>query len=326
MIRPPSSALALLLTAASAFGADVNWDGGRVKGAASDPVVVAGARGSQPALGAPVNEKSLRRANEEVLRLREDVWAGQVAPEAFYAAVQEIYVRRFGAGYGPKVKAFLDAEAARAPRPAQAVDFAGMPVAAREAFFSAMPKGAELHLHLTGAIPADTMMKIGEELGTDLPIANVKKILGAQDLAAYGVDAAKTSLKIAQMSTALRKALAEALVSRDGEDFMAFLTKWQIIGPITSDPRAYDPMMGSMADYAKRQGILYLELMVAGNETSLTAAAESARRVQAESGVTIRLIGYSSWGMKNETVDAGLAKAGEIREVVGYNMVANEKN
>src|SRR5262249_21361510 len=117
-----------------------------------------------------VSAKSLRAASQEALALRQQVWDGALAPDQFYPAVQQAFERRFGADYGPKVSAFLDQEAARASKP-RAAAFDRMTPAQRQKFFQAMPKGAELHLHLTGAVPGDKILDIGEQLGTKLPVA-----------------------------------------------------------------------------------------------------------------------------------------------------------
>jgi adenosine deaminase len=333
--KPALKALSLfaasLFLAPGAFAAaDSFFDGSRVTAVATDaPSAAAEAPETKSAPAAEkVTKKALRETNDEVMALRQQVWAGKIPPAQFYSGVQAIYARRFGQDYAPKVSAFLDHEAANAPRPEQTVDFSRMTEAERANFFTEMPKGSELHMHLTGAIPADEMMKMGDQLGIDISTANVRILLG-KDLAAYGVDPAKATIKIGEMSPELRAAVTEKLVSHDDEDFGAFLQKWLIIGPITNDARSYYPMMRSMAAYAKRQNIVYLEILVSGYPSSQDAAAAAAKRVQAETGVTIRLIASSGWNQKSDMVDAWTAKADELRGqnagVVGYNMVNNEK-
>jgi adenosine deaminase len=279
------------------------------------------------AVSEKVSKKSLRQANDEVLKLRLRVWQGWIPPVEFYAGVQKIYERRFGPDYGTKVQAFLDLEATRAKRVSQAVAFDHMSAVDRDAFFIAMPKGAELHLHLTGAIPAATIMAIGEQLGADIATVGIAKLLKIKDLTGFGIDSTWKTIKVAQMSPELRAAATEALITHDGEDFPAFLNKWNIIGPITADPRAYYPMIQAMATYANRQNIVYLELMVSGQVDVLQAAVDAAQRVQAETGVTIRIMPTSSWGTKQELVDASMAGANSLYDkgVVGYNMVADER-
>lgn len=285
-----------------------------------------------------VDKTTLKAANDEILALRQKVWDGQLPPEKFYPEIQAAFARRFGPDYGAKVKAFLDADAAAAPRPAQTIDFARMTPEQRDAFFKRMPKGAELHLHLTGAIPGDKILEIGERLGTKLPVANVLAVLRIPDLSAYGVDASKKELTVAEFPAKLRSDLAAALATRDGENFTQFLDKWKIIGPIASDTASYYPMMKYLAEYAKAQNIVYLELLVGGygytspqdpviHTEIQQAAAAAAKRVEKETGVAIRLIVSNGWYANRKQDDAAIAMAQSLADqgVVGFNMVADER-
>lgn len=275
----------------------------------------------------PVSDQSLQEANAEVMELRSQVWSGAVAPSDFYPRVKQVYERRFGSDWEKEIHAFLAQQGRRGTASAQTVDFARMSDSEREAFFRAMPKGAELHLHLTGGIPADVMMQIADQQGTELPVENIKKILKVGDLDAYGVDRTQKTIKVGEMSPALRAAVTEAMITHPDEVFADFLNKLLIIGPIISDPRAYYPMMRSIADYAKEQNIVYLELMVTGQSPLLEAAVDASERVQAETGVTIRLIASTLWGTDNKLLDERMANSASLqsRGVVGYNMVANER-
>ena len=303
------------------------WDRSNTAGGA--PV----ATQDSPAPGAPapafsvVDRASLKEANEEILALRGKVWDGRLEPARFYPEIQGAFERRFGPGYGPKIKAFLDGEAAAAPRSAQTVDFAGMTPAEREGFFKKMPKGGELHVHLTGAVPGDKILEIGEQLGTKFSVAGILSVMRIPDLSAYGVDASKDALTAGEMSPALRKDLAAAMVTRDGETFPQFLDKWKVIGAVIRDDRSYYPMIRYLADYAKEQNIVYLEIMVTGFPAVQHASVDAAKRVEAETGVTIRLMISDGWNASKAQDDEAIATAQALSGdgVVGFNMVADER-
>lgn len=304
------------------------WDEAKISGDQT-PVTTTGAQA--PAAPAPsfpaVDDSTLKKANDDVLALRQKVWAGQLPPDQFYPQIQQAYAQRFGPDYAAKVKAFLDAKAAAAPRSAQTVDFSAMSPQQREAFFKDMPKGAELHLHVTGGIPPEKILEIGEQLGTELPAANIEAVLRVKDLSAYGVDPAKAQFTVGELPAKLRADLASALVTHDGENFSQFLDKWKIIGPITTNDASYYPMMKYMADYAKSQNIVYLELLVSGIPAVQQAAADAAKRVQTETGVTIRLIASNGWYSTKQQDQDAIAKAEALSSqgVVGFNMVADER-
>ncbi len=274
-----------------------------------------------------VDEDSLKRANDDVLALRKKVWEGELAPGQFYSSIQDAYARRFGPDYAAKVKVFLDAMAKAAPKSGQTVDFARMTDAQRAEFFRLMPKGAELHLHLTGAIPGDKLLEIGEQLGVKLPVDGILKVMRLADLAAYGVPADKKELAVADLPAKLRSDLAASLVTKDGETFPQFLDKWKVIGPITNNEKAQYLMMKYLAEYAKAQNIVYLELLVSGNPPEAQEwAVAAAKKVEKETGVTLRLLAYDGWYSSMEQDEAAIAKARQLYpEVVGFNMVADER-
>lgn len=284
-----------------------------------------------------VDQNTLKQANAEVLALRDKVWAGQLDPAKFYGEVQKAYENRFGPDYAKKIKTFLDVEAAAAPKPAQTVDFARMTDAERQKFFRDMPKGGELHLHLTGAIPGEKILEIGEQLGTKLPLENILKVLRIADLSAYGVDASKKELTVAEMPAKLRADVAAAIVTKDSETFAQFLDKWKIIGPISADRRSFYPMIRYLADVAKAQNVSYLEIMVPGyafgsmgdpvTHTEVQqAAADAAKKAEKETGVVIRLLASNGWYSSPKQDQDAIAEAEQLYpEVVGFDMVADER-
>lgn len=278
-----------------------------------------------PRLTQPVNAKTIEAANQEVLALRERVWKGEIEPARFYAEAESIYVRRFGQDYGDRVRAFLEDEAKARAAASGGVRFQDMSEQDRREFFRAMPKGAELHFHLTGAIAPEVLLEIAESLNTEFATKDLAAAL-KKDLSTFGVDPAREKIATRDMSPELKDAVRSALVSHEGESFMDFLTKWKIIGPITKDPRAQYPLLKHVAQKAREQGILYLEIIATKDPDLLAAMAASVDRVERETGVTLRLIGYAAWNAPKDAVDAIMAASQRLspNPVVGFNMVANE--
>jgi len=279
----------------------------------------------------PVNAQSLRQVNTEVLKLRQSVWDGSTAPADFYPQAVQIFTRHYGADYGAKVHGFLDGEAAVRSRPQDVVDFSGMIDADRKEFFTAMPKGADLHVHLTGAGSPKTWMDLAARFDTKFPTDAVAAQLKHMQLdpAALGLDLSQPTISAGQMSPAMRDALGSSLVTNDcDKTFMDFLNKWQIIGPISGDVRVFYPLLKQLALSAKAQNIPYLEVIESSDPSILETVAADSRRVEQETGVVVRMLAYNMWGDPKEQVDRGMDAANRLSGsgVVGYNMVANELN
>jgi len=198
----------------------------------------------------------------------------------------------------------------------------------RGAFFKAMPKGAELHIHLTGALPPEVWLRLAEAMRMEFQTQSVATLLRhiGEDPVPLGLDLSKEKVSILEMGPKLKEALGRTLIAHANDrEFADFLKRWMVLGPMDR-PEAQYTLLRTLADLSKEQGVLYLEVIVTSTKAVLEKAAQAARVVQAETGVTIRLLGYAGWYMNRDQVVAGMEAAHSLREwgVVGFNMVADE--
>jgi len=280
----------------------------------------------------PVTDQSLQDAYGDVLRLREGVWAGSVPPGEFYGKVESLFARRFGPNYAGSLRSFLAQKSAEPLKTSGDIGFAGMSADERKSFFQAMPKGADIHVHLTATADPETMLRLAEELNVSFPTADVIRRLRDvhEDSALYGLDPSRPALTVREMSPELRKAVQKTIAINPGEDFSEFLKKWTLLFPIINARGAEYAQLKAYAEKAKAQNILYLEVMdLAVPAYKQENAVAAARRVEEETGVTIRFLAHNNWRDATADVVEGMTRADGLRKTgvtVGYNFVGDEKS
>ena len=127
-------------------------------------------------------------------------------------------------------------------------------------FLQRMPKGADLHSHISGAIYAESYLKWAAEADYCVDTEKLAFIpppcteTGKQVLAAK-LPTGTYSALVDRMST---RNLAHA--GRSGHD--QFFDTFGIFGPVSGIPDRFVSMVAELADRAAAQHILYLELMV----------------------------------------------------------------
>ena len=276
-----------------------------------------------------VSDASLAAVTREVYKLRDRVWAGKIAPDQFYPQIVAAFKARFGPQYDPEIRKFLEDKAAARRSAPSAIDFSAMSAEERKDFFNAMPKGAELHVHLSGAMAPKTWLKIAEMLNTEFPVKIMADLISrnGEDPQALGLDPAQEKMSIHAMSPALKAALGRTFVTgKDEKGMTAFLERWQLIALLVR-PEAYPTMFTALAEASSRKNIPYLEVMLESLDPLLSKATTMLPSLEATTGVTIRLIANNAWHQSPETVAAGMQTAKKYLDqgVVGYNMVADER-
>lgn len=124
-------------------------------------------------------------------------------------------------------------------------------------FLQLMPKGADLHSHLSGAVYAETYLKLAADAGWC--VDPVKLLFAAPPCAkgtvpAQGISPTTYSAMVDHMS--MRNA---EFAGKSGHN--QFFSAFGIFGKATSIPGAFSVMQADVRDRAKSQNIQYLELM-----------------------------------------------------------------
>ncbi len=125
-------------------------------------------------------------------------------------------------------------------------------------FLQRMPKGAELHSHLSGAVYAETYLKLAGEAGWCVdtgklqfaapPCGDGKVPAATLPSSSYGAMVDRLSTRNYELS------------GHTGHD--QFFATFGNFGPISGLPTAFIPMVAEVADRAASQNILHMELMV----------------------------------------------------------------
>ena len=144
-------------------------------------------------------------------------------------------------------------------------------------FLQRMPKGADLHSHLSGAVYAESYLDWAAQ--ADLCVDTAKQTLQGH---ACAVGAGDTQVPASKLSAGAAAAMVDhmslrnlALSGRSGHD--QFFDAFAVFGPVTDLPGKTAAMLAEVVDRAAAQNVLHLELMntVQGGATRRLGAQRS---------------------------------------------------
>lgn len=124
-------------------------------------------------------------------------------------------------------------------------------------FLQRMPKGADLHSHLSGAVYAETYLQLAADAGWCVDPAKLQFVAPpceAPVLPATGLPGKTYAAMVDRMSTRNVE-----FAGRTGHD--QFFDTFGAFGPISGLPSSFATMLADVTDRAASQNIQYLELM-----------------------------------------------------------------
>jgi adenosine deaminase/adenosine deaminase CECR1 len=124
-------------------------------------------------------------------------------------------------------------------------------------FLERMPKGADLHSHISGAVYAETYLKLAADGGWCVDSANLAFAAppcGNGTVPALGLPTATYSAMVDKMSVRNYE-----VSGRTGHD--QFFATFGSFGPISGLPTSFVPMLAEVTNRAAGEHIQYLELM-----------------------------------------------------------------
>lgn len=122
-------------------------------------------------------------------------------------------------------------------------------------FLQRMPKGADLHSHISGAVYAETYLKLAADAGLCVDAAQLQFAACADGkLPARSLPANTYSAMVDRMSVR-----NYSLSGRSGHD--QFFAAFGYFGPVSGLPGSFTAMLAEVSDRAASQNIQHLELM-----------------------------------------------------------------
>jgi adenosine deaminase/adenosine deaminase CECR1 len=134
-------------------------------------------------------------------------------------------------------------------------------------FLQLMPKGADLHSHLSGAVYAETYLKLAADASwcvDTVKLQFAKPPCGGNTVPAQGLPGSTYGAMVDHLS--MRNS---EFAGRSGHD--QFFATFGLFGPITGLSESFSVMQAEVRDRAARQNIQYLELMTTVQGNSVRA-------------------------------------------------------
>ena len=188
------------------------------------------------------------------------------------------------------------------------------PVALR-AFLQEMPKGADLHSHLSGAVYADEYLQWAAAQGDCFRPSDLQLVEAAQCRNDPSLISAAALAKHPKLYAALLDRWSTRDVSgKPGEGHADFFSAFKGFAAVSSNPELQAAMVAAVANRAAAQSVLYLELMVSldGEAVRALGRAQGWQRDWAAMRTSLLQKGISSLAergrMQIESIDQQVAK------------------